>query len=293
MIIANKAAGVSDLLHDEKLWNKHIRKSIDNRESVILIDSVSFAPPSEFLNAGYSVKTFDITRPKHSNSWDMLSEARKGAVRAAILADIICEDIPFMYKTASFALVASALTRAALDNEFTKQGANGIMEVNKILMNAADEEYTRELFNPESLGDGARSSYLLYNIFWESPEYVRGKAVELTTKVFEPMVKEPFCKMVNKEDIDTSLPVYKPCAYFITLPPDPGEQDIILRLFIPSLFMGLEDGYDSEYMQQEKTRVKIYTDFCKGIKRYFSINAGRAQSLVNKGISICFPPFGG
>lgn len=215
----------------------------DGGESIILTDPKSelYGDMSEYLRSkGYDVKVFNLTDPRHSDSWNCMADLNGDTLMAQILTDVIIANTRGDGKGDHFwdsceANLLKALI-LAVDQDASRRPEDKHLPAVYQMLTQNTEKQLSAMMEKLPLHHPARAPY---NFFQQASDTVRtGVFVGLGTRLQLLQSKE-VGEILRYSDIDLTEPARKKCAYFIIISDQENSMDFVSSLFFTCLFIKL------------------------------------------------------
>lgn len=207
-------------------------------ESLVITD-----PKSELFNdfrvyledKGYIVKAFNLTSPKHSDSWNCLSETEGDEILSQVFCEVIMQNTSKGNDDGFWVDSMQNLLKALVlyIYEFNSVEKRNIGEVYNMLVNN-DLKALSILFDRL---DGDNSAKQCYNIFDRATDGVKASVITGLAGRLQVFQAELIKKITSVNDIDLTKLGQEKCAYFLITSDQDTTFDFLGSLFISFVFI--------------------------------------------------------
>lgn len=240
--------GASGTMKSRAIIRNMIFQCIKRGESVLLSDPKSelYNDCSElFRKNGYEVKVFNLVDPKHSDTWNCMSDISDDTLMAQVLTNVIIGNTSqgkgdHFWDNGETNLLKAIVLYIAYDEARTPDQKN-LWEVYQLLINSNEKKLT-EMFQQLPMGHPAKAPY---NLFAQASDNVRsGILLGLGTRL-QVLQNKEVARLISGNDIDLTAPGSRKCAYFIILSDQETSMAFLSSLFFSFLFIKLTRYADS------------------------------------------------
>ena len=240
--------GASGTMKSRAVIRNAIFQSIKRGESVLVSDPKSelYSDTSElFRKNGYEVKVFNLVDPKHSDTWNCMSDIANDTLMAQVLTNVIIGNTSqgkgdHFWDNGETNLLKALVLYIALDDKRTPDQKN-LWEVYQMLINSSEKDLTNA-FKKLPFGHPAKAPY---NLFAQASDNVRsGILLGLGTRL-QVLQNKEVARLISGSSIDLTAPGKRKCAYFIILSDQETSMAFLSSLFFSFLFIKLTRYADS------------------------------------------------
>ena len=240
--------GASGTMKSRAVIRNAIFQSIKRGESVLVSDPKSelYSDTSElFRKNRYEVKVFNLVDPKHSDTWNCMSDIAEDTLMAQVLTNVIIGNTSqgkgdHFWDNGETNLLKALVLYIALDDHRTPDQKN-LWEVYQMLINSSEKDLTNA-FKKLPFGHPAKAPY---NLFAQASDNVRsGILLGLGTRL-QVLQNKEVARLISGSSIDLTAPGRRKCAYFIILSDQETSMAFLSSLFFSFLFIKLTRFADS------------------------------------------------
>ena len=240
--------GASGTMKSRAVIRNAIFQAIKRGESVLVSDPKSelYSDTSElFRKNGYEVKVFNLVDPKHSDTWNCMSDIVDDTLMAQVLTNVIIGNTSqgkgdHFWDNGETNLLKALVLYIALDDHRTPDQKN-LWEVYQMLINSSEKDLTNA-FKKLPFGHPAKAPY---NLFAQASDNVRsGILLGLGTRL-QVLQNKEVARLISGSSIDLTAPGRRKCAYFIILSDQETSMAFLSSLFFSFLFIKLTRFADS------------------------------------------------
>ena len=240
--------GASGTMKSRAVIRNAIFQAIKRGESVLVSDPKSelYSDTSElFRKNGYEVKVFNLVDPKHSDTWNCMSDIADDTLMAQVLTNVIIGNTSqgkgdHFWDNGETNLLKALVLYIALDDHRTPDQKN-LWEVYQMLINSSEKDLTNA-FKKLPFGHPAKAPY---NLFAQASDNVRsGILLGLGTRL-QVLQNKEVARLISGSSIDLTAPGRRKCAYFIILSDQETSMAFLSSLFFSFLFIKLTRFADS------------------------------------------------
>ena len=240
--------GASGTMKSRAVIRNAIFQAIKRGESVLVSDPKSelYSDTSElFRKNGYEVKVFNLVDPKHSDTWNCMSDIANDTLMAQVLTNVIIGNTSqgkgdHFWDNGETNLLKALVLYIALDDHRTPDQKN-LWEVYQMLINSSEKDLTNA-FKKLPFGHPAKAPY---NLFAQASDNVRsGILLGLGTRL-QVLQNKEVARLISGSSIDLTAPGRRKCAYFIILSDQETSMAFLSSLFFSFLFIKLTRFADS------------------------------------------------
>ena len=240
--------GASGTMKSRAVIRNAIFQAIKRGESVLVSDPKSelYSDTSElFRKNGYEVKVFNLVDPKHSDTWNCMSDIADDTLMAQVLTNVIIGNTSqgkgdHFWDNGETNLLKALVLYIALDDHRTPDQKN-LWEVYQMLINSSEKDLTNA-FKKLPFGHPAKAPY---NLFAQASDNVRsGILLGLGTRL-QVLQNKEVARLISGSNIDLTAPGRRKCAYFIILSDQETSMAFLSSLFFSFLFIKLTRFADS------------------------------------------------
>ena len=240
--------GASGTMKSRAVIRNAIFQAIKRGESGLVSDPKSelYSDTSElFRKNGYEVKVFNLVDPKHSDTWNCMSDIANDTLMAQVLTNVIIGNTSqgkgdHFWDNGETNLLKALVLYIALDDHRTPDQKN-LWEVYQMQINSSEKDLTNA-FKKLPFGHPAKAPY---NLFAQASDNVRsGILLGLGTRL-QVLQNKEVARLISGSSIDLSAPGRRKCAYFIILSDQETSMAFLSSLFFSFLFIKLTRFADS------------------------------------------------
>lgn len=240
--------GASGTMKSRAVIRNAIFQAIRRGESVLVSDPKSelYSDTSElFRKNGYEVKVFNLVDPKHSDTWNCMSDLESDSLMAQVLTNVIIGNTSqgkgdHFWDNGETNLLKALVLYVALDDKRTADQKN-LWDVYQMLINSTEKDLT-SAFKRLPFGHPAKAPF---NLFAQASDNVRsGILLGLGTRL-QVLQNPEVAKLISGNSIDLTAPGKRKCAYFIILSDQETSMAFLSSLFFSFLFIKLTRFADS------------------------------------------------
>ena len=240
--------GASGTMKSRAVIRNAIFQAIKRGESVLVSDPKSelYCDTSElFRKNGYEVKVFNLVDPRHSDTWNCMSDIANDSLMAQVLTNVIIGNTSqgkgdHFWDNGETNLLKALVLYIALDEKRTPDQKN-LWEVYQMLINSSEKDLTNA-FKKLRFGHPAKAPY---NLFAQASDNVRsGILLGLGTRL-QVLQNTEIARLISGSSIDLTAPGRQKCAYFIILSDQETSMAFLSSLFFSFLFIKLTRFADS------------------------------------------------
>ena len=240
--------GASGTMKSRAVIRNAIFQAIKRGESVLVSDPKSelYSDTSElFRKNGYEVNVFNLVDPKHSDTWNCMSDIADDTLMAQVLTNVIIGNTSqgkgdHFWDNGETNLLKALVLYIALDDHRTPDQKN-LWEVYQMLINSSEKDLTNA-FKKLPFGHPAKAPY---NLFAQASDNVRsGILLGLGTRL-QVLQNKEVARLISGSSIDLTAPGRRKCAYFIILSDQETSMAFLSSLFFSFLFIKLTRFADS------------------------------------------------
>ena len=240
--------GASGTMKSRAVIRNAIFQAIKRGESVLVSDPKSelYSDTSElFRKNGYEVKVFNLVDPKHSDTWNCMSDIADDTLMAQVLTNVIIGNTSqgkgdHFWDNGETNLLKALVLYIALDDHRTPDQKN-LWEVYQMLINSSEKDLTNA-FKKLPFGHPAKAPY---NLFAQASDNVRsGILLGLGTRL-QVLQNKEVARLISGSSIDLTAPGRRKCSYFIILSDQERSLAFLSSLFFSFLFIKLTRFADS------------------------------------------------
>ena len=240
--------GASGTMKSRAVIRNAIFQAIKRGESVLVSDPKSelYSDTSElFRKNGYEVKVFNLVDPKHSDTWNCMSDIADDTLMAQVLTNVIIGNTSqgkgdHFWDNGETNLLKALVLYIALDDHRTPDQKN-LWEVYQMLINSSEKDLTNA-FKKLPFGHPAKAPY---NLFAQASDNVRsGILLGLGTRL-QVLQNKEVARLISGSSIDLTAPGRRKCAYFIILSDQETSMAFLSSLYFSFLFIKLTRFADS------------------------------------------------
>lgn len=240
--------GASGTMKSRAVIRNSIFQAIKRGESVLVSDPKSelYSDTAElFRKNGYEVKVFNLVDPKHSDTWNCMSDLDHDTLMAQVLTNVIIGNTSqgkgdHFWDNGEANLLKALVLYIAEDKHRTSDQKN-LWEVYDMLINTSETDLTKA-FKKLPHGHPAKAPF---NLFAQASDNVRsGIILGLGTRL-QVLQNTEVARLISGNSIDLTAPGRKKCAYFIILSDQETSMAFLSSLFFSFLFIKLTRFADS------------------------------------------------
>ena len=240
--------GASGTMKSRAVIRNAIFQAIKRGESVLVSDPKSelYTDTAElFRKNGYEVKVFNLVEPKHSDTWNCMSDLDHDTLMAQVLTNVIIGNTSqgkgdHFWDNGEANLLKALVLYIAEDKHRTSDQKN-LWEVYDKLISTSEADLTKA-FKKLPHGHPAKAPY---NLFAQASDNVRsGIILGLGTRL-QVLQNMEVARLISGNSIDLTAPAKKKCAYFIILSDQETSMAFLSSLFFSFLFIKLTRFADS------------------------------------------------
>lgn len=234
--------GASGTMKSRAVIRNAIFQAIKRGESVLVSDPKSelYCDTSElFRKNGYEVKVFNLVDPRHSDTWNCMSDIENDTLMAQVLTNVIIGNTSqgkgdHFWDNGETNLLKALVLYVALDDKRTPDQKN-LWDVYQMLINSSEKDLTNA-FKRLPFGHPAKAPY---NLFAQASDNVRsGILLGLGTRL-QVLQNMEVARLISGSSIDLTAPGKRKCAYFIILSDQETSMAFLSSLFLSFLFIKL------------------------------------------------------
>lgn len=234
--------GASGTMKSRAVIRNAIFQAIKRGESVLVSDPKSelYCDTSElFRKNGYEVKVFNLVDPRHSDTWNCMSDIENDTLMAQVLTNVIIGNTSqvkgdHFWDNGETNLLKALVLYVALDEKRTPDQKN-LWDVYQMLVNSSEKDLTNA-FKRLPFGHPAKAPY---NLFAQASDNVRsGILLGLGTRL-QVLQNMEVARLISGSSIDLTAPGKRKCAYFIILSDQETSMAFLSSLFFSFLFIKL------------------------------------------------------
>lgn len=234
--------GASGTMKSRAVIRNAIFQAIKRGESVLVSDPKSelYCDTSElFRKNGYEVKVFNLVDPRHSDTWNCMSDIENDTLMAQVLTNVIIGNTSqgkgdHFWDNGETNLLKALVLYVALDDKRTSDQKN-LWDVYQMLINSSEKDLTNA-FKRLPFGHPAKAPY---NLFAQASDNVRsGILLGLGTRL-QVLQNMEVARLISGSSIDLTAPGKRKCAYFIILSDQETSMAFLASLFFSFLFIKL------------------------------------------------------
>lgn len=240
--------GASGTMKSRAVIRNSIFQAIKRGESVLVSDPKSelYTDTAElFRKNGYEVKVFNLVDPKHSDTWNCMSDIGHDTLMAQVLTNVIIGNTSqgkgdHFWDNGEANLLKALVLYIAEDKHRTADQKN-LWEVYQMLINTSEADLTKA-FKKLHHGHPAKAPF---NLFAQASDNVRsGIVLGLGTRL-QVLQNTEVARLISGNSIDLTAPGKRKCAYFIILSDQETSMAFLSSLFFSFLFIKLTRFADS------------------------------------------------
>lgn len=240
--------GASGTMKSRAVIRNSIFQAIKRGESVLVSDPKSelYTDTAElFRKNGYEVKVFNLVDPKHSDTWNCMSDIGHDTLMAQVLTNVIIGNTSqgkgdHFWDNGEANLLKALVLYIAEDKHRTADQKN-LWEVYQMLINTSEADLTKA-FKKLHHGHPAKAPF---NLFTQASDNVRsGIVLGLGTRL-QVLQNTEVARLISGNSIDLTAPGKRKCAYFIILSDQETSMAFLSSLFFSFLFIKLTRFADS------------------------------------------------
>lgn len=240
--------GASGTMKSRAMIRNAIFQAIKRGESVLVSDPKSelYCDTSElFRKNGYEVKVFNLVDPRHSDTWNCMSDIETDTLMAQVLTNVIIGNTSqgrgdHFWDNGETNLLKALVLYVALDDKRTPDQKN-LWDVYQMLINSSEKDLSNA-FKRLPFGHPAKAPY---NLFAQASDNVRsGILLGLGTRL-QVLQNKEVARLISGSSIDLTAPGRRKCAYFIILSDQETSMAFLSSLFFSFLFIKLTRYADS------------------------------------------------
>lgn len=234
--------GASGTMKSRAVIRNAIFQAIKRGESVLVSDPKSelYCDTSElFRKNGYEVKVLNLVDPRHSDTWNCMSDIENDTLMAQVLTNVIIGNTSqgkgdHFWDNGETNLLKALVLYVALDDKRTPDQKN-LWDVYQMLINPSEKDLTNA-FKRLPFGHPAKAPY---NLFAQASDNVRsGILLGLGTRL-QVLQNMEVARLISGSSIDLTAPGKRKCAYFIILSDQETSMAFLSSLFFSFLFIKL------------------------------------------------------
>ena len=234
--------GASGTMKSRAVIRNAIFQSIKRGESVLVSDPKCelYCDTAElFRKNGYEVKVFNLVDPRHSDTWNCMSDLANDTLMEQVLTNVIIGNTSqgkgdHFWDNGESNLLKALVLYIALDEKRTPDQKN-LWEVYQMLINSSEKDLTNA-FKKLPFGHPAKAPY---NLFAQASDNVRsGILLGLGTRL-QVLQNKEVARLISGSSIDLTAPGRHKCAYFIILSDQETSMAFLSSLFFSFLFIKL------------------------------------------------------
>ena len=217
-------------------------QSIHRGESVLVSDPKSelYNDTSElFRKNGYEVKVFNLVDPKHSDTWNCMSDLEGDTLMAQVLTNVIIGNTSqgkgdHFWDSGEMNLLKALVLYVALDEHRTPDQKN-LWEVYQYLITKTELELAL-MFGMLPFGHPAKAPF---NLFAQASDNVRSNILLGLGTRLQILQSNTVARLISGNEIDLTAPGKRKCAYYIILSDQETSMQFLSSLFFSFLFIKL------------------------------------------------------
>lgn len=240
--------GASGTMKSRAIIRNALFQAIKREESVIITDSKGemYADTSNlFRQKGYNVKVFNLVDPKHSDSWNCMSDLNGDTLLAQMLTNIIIGNTSsgkgdHFWDNGEGNLLKALILFVDLDRSRSPDMKH--LSAVYQLLTRHSEKQLMAMFEKLPLDHPAKAPY---NLFSQSSDTVRsGIILGLGTRL-QVLQNVAVQKITSRSDIDLTEPAKSKCIYYLILSDQDATMAFLSSLFFSIMFIRLSHYADT------------------------------------------------
>lgn len=198
-----------------------------------------------FRKNGYEVKVFNLVDPRHSDSWNCMSDLGGDTLLAQVLTNVIISNTSegkgdHFWDNGEANLLKALVLYIDLDRSRAPETKN-LAAAYQLLTQNSERQLTA-LFEKLPLDHPARAPF---NLFSQASDTVRsGIVLGLGTRL-QVLQNESVRNIISHSDIDLTAPGKRKCVYYVILSDQDATMAFLSSLFFSFLFIKLVRYADS------------------------------------------------
>ena len=240
--------GASGTMKSRAVIRNMLFQSIHRGESVLVSDPKSelYNDTSElFRKNGYEVKVFNLVDPKHSDTWNCMSDLEGDTLMAQVLTNVIIGNTSqgkgdHFWDSGEMNLLKALVLYVALDEHRTPDQKN-LWEVYQYLITKTELELAL-MFGMLPFGHPAKAPF---NLFAQASDNVRSNILLGLGTRLQILQSNTVARLISGNEIDLTAPGKHKCAYYIILSDQETSMQFLSSLFFSFLFIKLTRFADS------------------------------------------------
>ena len=255
--------GASGTMKSRAVVRNALFQALKNSESIIVTDTKGelYADTAElYRKNGYDVKVFNLVTPKHSDSWNCMSDLCGDTLMAQVLTNVIIGNTSagkgdHFWDNGEGNLLKALVLYVDLDRTRKPESKN-LSAVYQLLTENSERKLT-ELFNKLSTNHPARAPY---SLFAQASDTVRaGIILGLGTRL-QVLQNQAVQRITSRSDIDLTAPGKHKCAYYIIVSDQDATMAFLSSLFFSFLFIKLTRYADAQPNAKCQVPVNLILD---------------------------------
>lgn len=240
--------GASGTMKSRAVIRNMLFQAIHRGESVLVSDPKSelYNDTSElFRKNGYEVKVFNLVDPKHSDTWNCMSDLEGDTLMAQVLTNVIIGNTSqgkgdHFWDSGEMNLLKALVLYVALDEHRTPDQKN-LWEVYQYLITKTGLELAL-MFGLLPFGHPAKAPF---NLFAQASDNVRSNILLGLGTRLQILQSNTVARLISGNEIDLTAPGKRKCAYYIILSDQETSMQFLSSLFFSFLFIKLTRFADS------------------------------------------------
>lgn len=262
-------------------------QALKNEESVVVTDPKGelYADTAElYRQNGYGVKVYSPANPKHSDSWNCMSDLMGDTLMAQVLTNVIIGNTgsgkgDHFWDNGEGNLL-KALVLYVDQDRTRRQTEKNLPAVYQMLTQNTERQLTA-MFERLPVNHPARAPF---HLFAQSSDTVRsGIILGLGTRL-QVLQNREVQKITGSSDIDLTAPGKRKCAYYIILSDQDTTMAFLSSLFFSLLFIKLTRFADTCENRRCPVPVNLILDEFNNIGR---IGGAEDGSDFARSLSVC------
>ncbi len=279
--------GASGTMKSRAVIRNALFQALKQNESVVVTDPKGelYADTAElYKQNGYEVKIFNLVNPKHSDSWNCMSDLGGDTLMAQVLTNVIIANTgsgngDHFWDNGEANLLKALVLLIDQDRTISVEHKH-LPAVYHLLTQTGERELTG-LFEKLPINHPARAPF---NLFLQSSDTVRsGIVLGLGTRL-QVLQNKAVQAITSSSDIDLTAPAKRKCAYYIVLSDQDTTMSFLSSLFFSFLFIKLTRYADSQENRCCDVPVNLILDEFNNVGR---IGGAEDGSDFARSLSVC------
>lgn len=262
--------GASGTMKSRSIIRNALFQALKRGESVVITDPKGelYGDTAElYRKNGYDVRVFNLVDPRHSDSWNCMSDLNGNTLMAQVLTNVIIGN-----------------TSSGKGDHFWDNGEGNLLKALILYIDydssrSTDEKTLPAVYQMLTGNTKATLSTLFgrlpadhpakapFNLFSQSSDTVKEGIISGLGTRLQVLQNKAVCNITSRSDIDLARPARKKCAYYIILSDQDTTMAFLSSLFFSFLFISLTRYADSRPDRKCDVPVNLILDEFNNVGR--------------------------